>query len=221
MTGTEWSGAAATQTCFDWTSTSSGVAVGETAGGSVAWTHLIDAPCSLAHRIYCLGKTQPATLTPPVSPGKKIWISNAAFSPNGSTTPDQHCGADQAGARALVARTTVAAASLLTPAATYVRVDGQVVGTGAQLVAAGVLPNGLWQHRNGLYLNFTELVVWTGSNGDLTALGTPTKEYQALDERRQPLRRFRHRRRQGRQVVELQRLVLHRQRPRFLICVEP
>ena len=42
-----------------------------------------------------------------------------------------------------------------------------------ELIAAGVLPNGLWQHRNGGYLNVTELFAWTGQNGDLTALGTP------------------------------------------------
>lgn len=171
-TGTEWTGNAATQTCSDWTTTSGSAALGETAGGPVAWTHLLNGPCSVPRRIYCLGKTLTAALTPPVTPGKKIWISNTAWSPNGATTPNQHCAADQPGAVALVARTTAPAASALTPGATYVRVDGQPVGTGADLIAAGLLPNGLWQHGNGNYLNFTELFAWTGSNGDLTALGT-------------------------------------------------
>ena len=173
MTGTEWSGLAAPQTCLDWTSTVGGVALGETDGGPVAWTHLTTGVCSVPRRIYCLGKTQTAALTPPATAGKKIWLSNAAYSPNGATTPNQHCAADQSGALALLARTTAPAANALTPAATYVRVDGQVVGTGAELIAAGVLPNGLWQHRNGGYLNVTELFAWTGQNGDLTALGTP------------------------------------------------
>lgn len=118
-------------------------------------------------------KTQSATLTPPVVPGKKIWISNSAFVPNGTTTPDQTCAADQAGALALVARTTAPAANGLTAGATYVRIDGQAVGTGAELLPATGLPTGIWQHHNGSYLAATELATWTGHNGDLTALGTP------------------------------------------------
>jgi hypothetical protein len=172
MTGTSVDGlAVAGQTCTDWTVGGS-VAYGDTAGGSVGWTRLNVATCSVPRRIDCLMKTQTATLTPPVAPGKKTWISSTAYIPNGTTTPDQHCAADQAGALALVARTTSPASNALVPAATYVRVDGQVVATGAELIAAGVLPNGIWQHRNGGYLQLGETIAWTGHNGDLTALGT-------------------------------------------------
>ncbi len=171
MTGTASDGTAA-ETCNDWTGGASFVAYGDTAGGPVAWTRFASQPCAAPHRIYCLMKTQSVPLTPPVAPGKKIWISGSAFVPNGTTTPDQVCAADQAGALALVARTTAPAANALTPGATYVRVDGQIVGTGAELIAATGLPTGIWQHRNGIYLGPNDLLTWTGHNGDLTALGT-------------------------------------------------
>jgi len=171
MTGTLADGTTAPDTCNNWTGTGS-AAFGDTAGGAQAWTRLYFLSCTTPRRIYCLRKTQGALLTPPVQPGKKIWISNAAFAPNAVTTPDQACAADQAGALALVARTSAPASAALTPGADYVRVDGQLVGTGAQLIAAGSLPSGIWQHRDGTYLVAGELVAWTGHNGDLTALGT-------------------------------------------------
>lgn len=219
LTGTDSSGTAAPQTCTDWTSTSTSAALGDTAGGPVAWTRLWTAGCGTPRRIYCFGKSRTAILTPPVASGKMIWISNTPYSAGGPATPDQHCAADQVGALALVARTTAPAANAITPGATYVRVDGLVVGTGAQLIAGGVLPNGLWQHRNGAYLTSTELAAWTGQNGDLNALGTTSSTCGDWTNGGIPLGAF------GNAVVKDGRWWNWSPGPcatsRLLICVEP
>jgi hypothetical protein len=148
-----------------------------------------------------------------------IWISNTPYSVGGPATPDQHCAADQVGALALIARTTAPAANAITPGATYVRVDGLVVATGAQLIAAGVLPNGLWQHRNGAYLTSSELAAWTGQNGDLNALGTTSSTCGDWTNGGIPLGAF------GNAVVKDGRWWNWSPGPcatsRLLICVEP
>jgi hypothetical protein len=63
---------------------------------------------------------------------------------------------------------------LLTPGATYVRPDGQVVGTGQQLIDAGVfslterLVSGPWQSGDGAY---RDSLTWTGST-DISSTGS-------------------------------------------------
>ncbi len=172
MTGT-WPGGTANQdNCADWGLFSAWVAVGSTAAGPVRWTYSYSRPCTASYRIYCLGTTRNVALTPPVAAGKKIWLSDGVFIPDPTTTPDDTCAADQPGARAVVARTTLPASATIDPASTYVRMNGQIVGTGAEIIAAGWLQSGIWQHHNGTYLDYYEATVWSGSNGDLTALGT-------------------------------------------------
>jgi len=63
---------------------------------------------------------------------------------------------------ALIATTTRAASALLSTTATYVRPDGTLVGTGAQL-AKGLPESGVWQSADGSYLD-ASYVVWTGSS---------------------------------------------------------
>ena len=67
-----------------------------------------------------------------------------------------------------MARTTVAASDWLDPAELYVRLDGQIVGTGAALIALGNLRSGIWQAGNGVYPSLA--FVWTGQV-NLTELG--------------------------------------------------
>ncbi len=76
--------------------------------------------------------------------------------------------------KALLAYTTAPAASLVDSAATYVRPDGQIVGTGAELLAggaaAGLLQSGIWQSGDGTYRSGVGRA-WTGQT-TLTQLGT-------------------------------------------------
>ncbi len=119
-------------------------------------------------------KTKDAALpTAPVA-GKLAFLTNAPYVP-GSGDPDARCEADKpAGTggtvEALLARTTATAASHLDPSAVYVRPDGQVVGTGQQLIdvgaGPGVLGTGIWQTGDGQYFQGTP---WTGATS-LTAV---------------------------------------------------
>jgi hypothetical protein len=76
----------------------------------------------------------------PSFPGKRIWVTNSAFVP-GSMSPDQKCQSERplgvtAGV-ALLAYTDRPASAVLDLAASYVQPDGQLVGTGAELLAVG------------------------------------------------------------------------------------
>ena len=53
------------------------------------------------------------------------------------------------------------AAAVLRPAALYVRVNGRIVGRGAELIALSNLRSGVWQMGNGTYP--TLALVWTGA----------------------------------------------------------
>jgi hypothetical protein len=119
--------------------------------------------------------TLTATLSPPVTPGRKIWITTAAFLPGPTTTPDQACNANLpagvASAKAVIATPTAPAVDALSLAATYVRPDGQIVGTGAEL-ASTAIRTGIWQTASGTYLDATATGTWTGDASDLTMTGT-------------------------------------------------
>jgi len=112
------------------------------------------------------------SVTPVVTTGRKVWLSNTPFAVGGGQTPDALCQAQRptgvATAVALIARTDRAASSLLTPTTNYVRPDGTLVGTGAELIG-NQLESGIWQSADGTYQpNF---LVWTGSS-QITAMGT-------------------------------------------------
>lgn len=176
MTGTWHNGTVEDQNnCNDWTPRFSDfVAVGSTAAGPVRWSLSYYRRCDQPYRIYCLGTTRTVALSAPVTTGKRIWLSNSPYIPDPATTPDEACAVDQPGARALVATTTVPASTVIDPGSTYVAMNGQLVGTGAELLAAGRLQSGIWQYHDGTYLDYNEVTAWTGSQqgSDLTGLGT-------------------------------------------------
>ncbi len=161
--GTEASGA----TCSDWFSNGGTARIGLTSGGPEVWTSF-DSPSCAPKRMYCFMKTTNAALpTTPVS-GKRAYLTNAPFLP-GSGDPDARCETDKppgtGTVEALVARTTAAAASHLDSGTVYVRPDGQVVGTGQQLIdvaiASARLDSGIWQSGDGTYV--VDGSVWTGA----------------------------------------------------------
>jgi len=179
VTGAAWTGTApggasvSGATCSDWASNAGPGRVGIVTHGPDTWTSFSDGNCALTNRLYCFMKTESAALpTTPVA-GKLAFLTNAPFVP-GSGDPDARCEADKpAGAGpvvALLARTTGAAATHLSANAVYVRPDGQIIGTGQQLIDAApgtaVLESGIWQAGDG---NYFGAVVWTGAT-NLTAV---------------------------------------------------
>jgi hypothetical protein len=81
-------------------------------------------------------------------------VTSTGYTPGAGQTPDAKCQGDKpAGvttAIALLATTTQSAASRLDPTATYVRMDGTLVGTGAQ-IASRNFSSGVWQSADGAY----------------------------------------------------------------------
>jgi hypothetical protein len=111
----------------------------------------------------CFGKTKTAAVTPTTFTGKRIWLTNTEYQP-GSMTPDQKCMAERpagiSSAVAFIAYDGQLAEAVLDPNASYVRNDGQLVGSGAQL-GAGNLLTGIWQTASGTYPS-DGARVWTG-----------------------------------------------------------
>ncbi len=142
--------------CSNWTSTAGNHQSGTTSWGPGAWHNGQSYPCSGTYRLFCFMKTQTAALSFTPATGKKIYLSNSTFAvAGGIAAADAKCDADKpmgtAGAvKALLATTTTPAGAVLTAGANYVRPDGVLVGTGAELVA-GTLRSGIWQSGNGLY----------------------------------------------------------------------
>jgi hypothetical protein len=149
--------------CGNWSRTTGMVIIGYAAEGSYGWTGSQSFECK-PRAIVCMGKSKTATVTPVVSTGKRIWITNTPWAV-GAGSPDAKCLADRpAGVTtgvALLSTTRKAGATVLDANATYVRVDGTRVGTGAQLIAGQDLESGIWQAGNGTYPRVYQ--AWTGS----------------------------------------------------------
>jgi hypothetical protein len=80
--------------CGDYTTTTGDLYVGDASSGSAIWTSRLNQPggCDSAQHLYCLRTDLPvALLNPPEQPGRHVFISTAAFVPNGSQIPDELC----------------------------------------------------------------------------------------------------------------------------------
>jgi len=180
LTGMNQEGGLGTDTCKNWTSTSMNDYgnVGTAMGGPGAWVFWYSTTlCSYTAtefpmHLICMGTTKSAAVVPLVTSGKRIWVTSTPFSPGGSQTPDAKCQGDRptgvTTAVALISTSTKAASSLLTPTASYVRMDGTLVGTGAELAAGPTkIASGIWQSADGVYraqLSSTSFPrTWTGS----------------------------------------------------------
>lgn len=161
------------QNCLNWTTAGTngrGVA-GLIANGPQTWFYYEIGTCDYMHgALICMMKTQTTPLTLSPVTGKKIFITNEPV--GADEAMDSICEVDKpAGTGAVVAlraTTTKAPATLIDPAATYVRPDGVVVGSGADIIAAN-LQTGIWQQGNGKYVDSRGL--WTGSI-NLSTVGT-------------------------------------------------
>jgi hypothetical protein len=171
-------------TCGDWTdSTAPGFAIQGSSSSGPFWDGPNAAACTTSAPIYCLGRSKSTTLGAlPSFPGKRIWVTNTPYLP-ASMSPDQKCQSERPSGVttgvALIAYTDRPASAVLDLAASYVRPDGQLVGTGAELLAVGSgtaeqvnLVSGPWVLANGTTVDFLP-GIWTGSTS-LTAAGTQT-----------------------------------------------
>lgn len=159
FTGTNNDGTSSNNTCTNWTAVNGAggdqVTLGRTQGGPLDWAGNTSGNCADTRALFCFGKTKTVTLTPAQAPGKRIYI---AFSQSpGIAAANAACqNPKPAGAGTVVALLPLlgpparSAASLLSPTTTYVRPDGIVVGTGAEIIA-GMVRSGAWQSGGGVY----------------------------------------------------------------------
>jgi hypothetical protein len=179
LTGTRADGTLG-DNCVDWTDASGNVTAGFAAGGPGYWTDATPAQsCADLLPVLCLGNTSTAPLAPTVGSGKRIWRTVATYMPGGSS-PDGACALEMpvgvSAARALVAYADRPASAVLDAASNYVRVDGQLVGSGQQLIDAGneaawtgafragrVIQTGIWQAADGSYSPGDVGRVWSGA----------------------------------------------------------
>ncbi len=169
--------------CSNWTSATGNAVVGHPRGGPGGWSSYGNTTCFTAAQspgsLLCMGTTRSGAVAPVVTSGRKIWVTSSAFAPGGGQTPDAKCQADRpAGvttAVALVASTAAPASAVLASTTNYVRPDGTLVGTGAQIAAGGNLASGIWQTADGTYRTFfpggSSYLAWTGSTS-VSTIGT-------------------------------------------------
>lgn len=158
--------------CSAWTTTAGTVqaALGS-ARVSPFWLNDGAVPCDSAPRfesgglaVACMGITKSAPITLPSFSGKRMWITNTAYTP-GSVAPDEKCQAERpsgiAAARAYLGYLGRPAEGTLDLTATYVRLDGQLIGTGAQITAGTARSAPRFAADGSVYRGF----VWTGNSG--------------------------------------------------------
>jgi hypothetical protein len=152
--------------CTDWTGVGDFVAMGTADGGPFNWAANTSGSCTVgAHHLLCLDKRRSSPVSPVVTAGKRIWVSQDVLTVGGPQSPDDVCQAARPSgvttAAALIASTTRAASAVLTRSASYVRPDGTLVGTGDE-IASGKIQSGPWQRPNGTYVGGYS--IWTGSS---------------------------------------------------------
>jgi hypothetical protein len=173
MTGTTQTGTTSNQNCNNWTdATQNGtVLLGRAGGGPRYWTGGAGTYCSTAKPILCMGVSHFSQVSPPSNGGLRIFMSNRQLI-IGQQTPEQACASSLPSgvnsAKPMIARTNQSADAVLDPGKTYVRPDGAIVGTGAEIAAGDELTSGIWMEGGGTYASQR---VWTGHT-TLTAKGT-------------------------------------------------
>jgi hypothetical protein len=166
LTGTNSDGSASTATCNDWTSAvGPDVMIGRAGGGPRSWLSEFPVPCETVglQRVVCMGRTSTAPVVVPRFTGKQIWVVHD-YVP-GSMTPDQKCQSDRpagvARAAAFISYGNRPAAAVLDPAATYVRPDGALVGSGADL-ARPIVRAAPWLDARAAF-DPISFLMWTGA----------------------------------------------------------
>jgi hypothetical protein len=160
-TGSNPDGTVAVDTCNGWSTDSNDVTSVSGQWGDIggAWTMFSAFAYSCGDRpkaLLCVQVNQSNELPPPApTPGKKIWITRAGFTPGGGrAAADALCAtelpAGVTSAVALLPTTSDPASDRVQTGTLYVRPDGIPVGTGAELIANAVR-TGVWVHADGTY----------------------------------------------------------------------
>lgn|GEM_PF-3792720 len=173
--GTTPLGELSVNSCASWTATNRGVTGGRATSGPHQWASSGGSLCSTPQHIYCVEITKERQLVPPQYPGRLMFLTNADFPVADPDTPQQACTrsapAGSGPVVPLVSTATQAAAEVLEDDADYVRPDGVLVGSGAQ-IKSGEWLSGAWQQGDGTYPTSIRRV-WVGGTavdqlGDLT-----------------------------------------------------
>jgi len=181
MTGTRPDGSAGF-TCNNWFGSGT-MTFGFSGFGPGGWTSFGIAGCAASGRIYCLGNSRSAPVSITPEAGKLIYLSGP-FPPSILASPEDQCQADipvgVTAVKPLLATSTTPAGSALDPGQTYVRLDGVLIGTGAELITQTKLHSGIWQTGAGDYVSSP--FAWTG-HPDLTGRPSPAdtcEEWQSF-----------------------------------------
>jgi hypothetical protein len=159
--------------CSDLTSTSGAISQGYAWGGSDEWTSSSNNSCDGGVRFYCFGIDRTVAVLSPSVPGRRAFVSDAAWQPGGGiASADALCAgeADTAGLagsfRALLASDGVSAMARFTAGSPWVRVDGALLGSDLLTVEAAfnVTASGVYRGTNS---------VWTGAP-DVSTPGSAT-----------------------------------------------
>ena len=184
-TGTNGNGTTAALTCQDWTAGAGQFGgFGNVNNGPGAWTLENNFGCNSTLRLYCMGKTKTAVLTPTPFTGtaKYLFVSNATVASNNVAGPaefDAICNAEKpvgSGTfKALLALTDSAASSLVSETTNYVTIQRLLIGTGVEITSASFFANGagMWQHSDFSFPNPSTFArVYTGSASPVS-IGSP------------------------------------------------
>jgi hypothetical protein len=180
-TGTNINGTSNTFDCSGWTTNANvGLNRGLVFGGPDYWTdgfggHTCD---NTNTRILCFGRTSNTLLSTglPPSGSKRIGLVGPVARPTSIANADSTCAAAFANSRAVLAGVGTQARDVLTDTTTYVRFDGTVVGTGAEIKNAAIsMRSGVWQLIAGagsFVRASTTMYMWTGSGAAGTTATT-------------------------------------------------
>ena len=189
-TGMNGNGTTAGSTCQDWTAGAGQLgAFGNVNNGPGAWISENNFGCNSTLRLYCMGKTKTAVLTPTPFTGtaKYLFVSNATVAPNSVAGPaefDAICNAEKpvgSGTfKALVATTGIAASSLVSETTNYVTIQRLLIGTGAEITSASFFANGagMWEHSDFSFPSgFARVYTGSASPVSLGSAGTTCNDW--------------------------------------------
>ena len=191
-TGMNGNGTTAGSTCMDWTAGAGQFgAFGNVNNGPGAWISENNFGCSSTLRLYCMGKTKTAVLTPAPFTGaaKYLFVSSATVAPNNVAGPaefDAICNAEKpAGSgtfKALLASIDSAASSLVSETTNYMTIQRLLIGTGAEITSASFFANGagMWQHSDFTFPNpsgFARVYTGSASPVSLGSAGTTCNDW--------------------------------------------
>jgi hypothetical protein len=162
VTGTNMNGAAAPQTCADWTSTTGYAQAGRPDAGMPGWTSdFVAFPCADSLPLYCFGVDRAEPVRPAVMTGRRAFVTSGQWTPGGGlASADAFCQGE-------------ADAAPGTAGGTYLALLGTDTASPISRFDTSLSP---WQRVDGVFLveHALDLVSsHLAAPFDVTATGTP------------------------------------------------